>query len=235
MGCDARLRQKALARKAAKRKARRRGHCGASAYSARVLPRGVETWPLFEVVVSSHWNDGDHLAEVTAARRSPLGQIALGVFLVDLQCLGVKNAIAHVFPALADYQMFRCRQSPAGPVELNLAAKIIREGVAYGAQFGFNPHPDYHQAKAVLAGADPEACSVPVPLGGPEGKPFFVAGPNDDVAAILDRLTATLGADGFHYLVAVCDGVSSESWNECAEDPEGEFFDEDFLEVEDES
>jgi len=209
MAVDARRRQKALARKAAKRKAKRHTH-HSTVHAPRALPHGVSQWPLYEVVVSDAWDDWQHLAEVTVARRSPLGQIALGLFLVDLQCLGVKNAIAHVFATATDYQMFRYRQSPAQSVDLNLAAKIVHEGIAYAARFGFRPHPDYHQASVVLGDADPEACRVPIPLGGPEGKPLFVAGPGDGVDAIMKRLTGAVGADGFDYIVGLPLGADDE-------------------------
>ncbi len=66
---------------------------------------------------------------------------------------------------------------------------------------GLSPDPEYHQARLLLTGANPEACDTPVPLGGPEGKPFFVAGPHDNVPRIIAQLTRAVGADGFHYLV----------------------------------
>ena len=119
-------------------------------------------------------------------------------------------------------RLSRDRQSPAQSVDLHLAAKIVREGIAYAAQFGFKPHPDYHQASVVLGDADPEACHVPIPLGGPEGKPLFVAGPRDDVAAIMKRLTGAVGADGFEYVVALPLGADDELVGEDRSEAGGE-------------
>lgn len=57
------------------------------------------------------------------------------------------------------------------------------------------------RARYLLNGADPSACPTPVPTGGPEGKPLFVAGPYDDPRRIIDHLMRTVGEGNFHYLV----------------------------------
>ncbi len=94
--------------------------------------------------------------------------------------------------------------------DLDLVAKIIREGVAYARQLGFEPDPDFRKAMLVLGEANPDACPISIPLGGPEGKPLFVAGPYDDVPIIISKLTRAVGRDGFHYIVPI--------------DPDTEFF-----------
>jgi hypothetical protein len=86
--------------------------------------------------------------------------------------------------------------------DLNLAAKIIREGVAYARELGFSPNRDIRDAELVLGDADPDACDEEIPLGR-DGKPFFVSGPYDNVERILDKLTRKLGPDGFHYMIGI--------------------------------
>ena len=140
------------------------------------------------------------------ARRSPTGQIAVGTFLVDLGCLGVKNAFATLFDSQREYRReFRAdmmaRQAMV-KADLNLAAKIIREAIAYAGELGFKPHRDYRDAILVLGDADPDACDVPIPLG-KDGKPFFVAGPYDNVDRIMAKLERKLGPDGFTYIVPI--------------------------------
>ncbi len=140
------------------------------------------------------------------ARRSPRsGKIAAATFLVDLACLGVKSAFVRLFMSLRDY-VSRLRDTlpqpePLQPASLDLVAKIVTTGEAYARQFGFAPDPEYAQAKPLLAGARPEACDTPVPTGGPEGKPFFVAGPRDDIPRVMNQLTRAVGKEGFHYLL----------------------------------
>ena len=160
------------------------------------------------------------IIQILVARQSNLGQIAAGVFLVDLKCLGVKNAYARLLDSHHEYQELR-QDMMSGqtliPAELDLVAKIIEAGIAYADQFGFKPNPDYHQAKAILGQADPHACAVHIPLGGPEGKPFFVAGPYDNVDRIMAKLTKAVGPDGFNYLVTLGpdpeDFMDDEEWS----------------------
>jgi len=52
-----------------------------------------------------------------------------------------------------------------------------------------------------LSGADPDACPAKIPLGGDDGKPFYIAGPYDHARAIVDKLIRRLGPDGFHYII----------------------------------
>lgn len=90
---------------------------------------------------------------------------------------------------------------PMKPADLNLVAKIIEEGLAYARELGFGPDPDFRRARVLLSGADPAACSAPVPLGGRDGKPFFVAGPYDNVSQVMAQRTRAVGPNGFHYQV----------------------------------
>lgn len=206
MARDPKKRQKALQRKKAKRQQKKTVIKRLAGLTERALLRQAGTWPLHEVLLSEEWADEGAIIQIVVARRSPRDQIAAGVFLVDLGCLGVKNAFARLFESHHDYQELvremGSRQTMI-PADLNLIAKILDEGVSYARRFGFEPNPDYGQAKRILGEADPKASSVRVPLGGPEGKPFFVAGPYDNVDRILAKLTKAAGPDGFHYIVPI--------------------------------
>ncbi|MBI1877179.1 MAG: hypothetical protein HYR94_02915 [Chloroflexi bacterium] len=190
MAQDAKKRQKAIQRKAAKRKQKLAKLKPSFHISARTLLRQASDWPLHEVLLSKEWNKEAALVQILIARQSTLGQIAIGVFLVDLGCLGVKNAYARLFSSYSEYQTLRqnfLSREPIVSADLNLAAKIIQESIAYARQFGFEPHPDSREAMWVLGQANPDACLDTIPLGGSEGKPFFVAGPYDNVSKIRKR------------------------------------------------
>jgi hypothetical protein len=204
MAQDSKKRQKAIQRKAAKRKQKQTKLKQSLPFSARALLRQAGTWPLREVLLSKEWDKEAALVQILIARQSTLGQIAVGVFLVDLGCLGVKNAYASLFNSYSEYQTLRqnfLSREPIVSADLNLAAKIIQEGIGYARQFGFEPHPDYREAMWVLGQANPAAYRDPIPLGGPEGKPFFVAGPYDNVDKVIAKLTKAVGPGGFHYLM----------------------------------
>ena len=164
-------------------------------------------WPLHEALLARKWDEQNALATILVARRSPQGQIAEGDFLVDLACLGVKSTTIHLYKTQREYAESRRRKvvdtQPMASANPDLVAKILETAVAYAGQFGFDPDPApiYYQARMLLADANPDACPTPVPVGGPEGKPHFVAGPYDDVQQIMAKLTRAVGPEGFNYTV----------------------------------
>ena len=198
-------RQKARQRKEVKRK-EKRAPSRALFQSPRALLRASGDWSLYECLLAEEWQEEGAITQILLARRLPAGQIAVGTFLVDLGCLGVKSAFGRVFDTRREYEELRngmMAQQDMIKANLNLVAKIVREAIAYAQDLGFKPDPDYRDAMLVLGDADPDACEVPVPLGGRDGKPFFIAGPYDNVDRIMAKLTRRLGPDGFTYLVPI--------------------------------
>lgn len=199
---SAKRRQKKLQRKTAKRKAKQRAAASAPK-GRRAQLRASAGWPLHECLLTKAWQDTSKIVQILVSRRSPAGQVAVGAFLVDLGCLGVKAAFGRLLDTEREYKEMRSdvesRQEMI-KADLNLAARIIREANAYAKDLGFQPDADYRDAMLVLGDADPDACDTPIPLG-KDGKPFFIPGPDDKVNLIMAKLTRKLGSDGFGYLV----------------------------------
>jgi hypothetical protein len=131
--------------------------------------------------------------------------------MIDLGCLGVKSAYGRVVDGLTYAEI---KQQATGRqrmirADVDLAAKIVREAIAYAGELGFRPDPDYRAAMIVLGDADPNACDIEIPVGGRDGKPFYFAGPYDNWRKIVDRLAQKLGPDGFHYVLPLQPGALS--------------------------
>lgn len=203
---DEKRRQKSLQRKAVKRKQRGRAISQTAPARVHEVDPAAASWPLHECLISRGWQVEGEIVQILVARRSPVGQIAAGVVLVDLACLGVKDAFGRIAASRAEYEQDLRAQimasQPLIPADLNLAAKVIREAVAYARRWGFNPHPDFTRVAPLFAGADPDASAVAVPLG-IGGKPHFIAGPSDDPRAVIDRLTRTAGEGNFDFTVGI--------------------------------
>jgi hypothetical protein len=201
---SAKRRQKKLQRKAAKRKTKRQGSVSPPK-GRRAQIRAASGWPLHECLLTKDWQDTGQLTQILVARRSPARQIAVGAFMVDLGCLGVKAAFGRLFDTEAEYEELRneirSRQNMV-KADVDLVAKIIREAIAYAKALGFQPDPGYRDAMLVVGDADADACEVSVPLG-KDGKPFFIAGPDDRVHLIITKLARKLGPDGFTYIAPV--------------------------------
>jgi hypothetical protein len=204
---SAKKRQKARQRKAARRKKKATRKTTASRpQSPRAMFRTSGSWPLYECLVTKSWQEKGEIVQILVSRRSPSGQIAAGTFLVDLGCLGVKNAFGSLLSMMEYRQKLRGRVTGRQKMieaDLDLVAKIIREAVAYARDLGFKPNADYREASIILGDANPDACDAPIPLGGHDGKPLFVAGPYDNAKLIIAKLTRKLGPDGFHYIAPI--------------------------------
>ena len=205
MARDPRKRQKALARRAAKRKAKKK-----TTQSRRAAWQRPGEWPLLECLIATDWRNTRQISHIVVARKAPTGDVAVGCFLVDLACLGIKNVLTKKFPSEDTYQQeFRTSLIDAQPMEncdLNLAAKVIDEAIQYARSLGFAPHRDASRAFEVLGKAKPQDCAETVPLGGENGKPLYVGGPYDDERRILQILERNVGEGNFDYVVSA-DGL----------------------------
>lgn len=100
---SAKRRQKAHERKAAKHK-QKRASPKPRPLKGRALLRAAGGWPLHECLLTKTWQKTEEIIQILVARRSTTGQIAIGTFLVDLGCLGVKNAFTAFFDSQREYK-----------------------------------------------------------------------------------------------------------------------------------
>jgi hypothetical protein len=195
--------QKYLARKRQKQ----RGH--------KVMPahlRGPMLWqmrwvahaPIHECLVpASLFEQG--LGNLVFSRALPDGHMALSVFLLDMYCMGVKNAFSTIGTRL-EYHAHLSRASKSQelePIDPACFRKLVEGGVAYARELGFSPHADYAEARQIFGDVDAAACPTHFEYGY-EGKPLYVSRPDEtatQVRAILDHLERHLGPGNFYYLV----------------------------------
>jgi len=110
------------------------------------------------------------------------GRYALGVFLVDTFCLGVKNAMYTILePEQYHVQMenFLHLSGVAFiPQEPAYARKLVESAIAYARELGLSPHADYKIAKEIFGGVD-ASDSDAVFAFGRDGNPVYMPGPDD--------------------------------------------------------
>ena len=157
----------------------------------------------YEAFIEKSWRESG-LTQLLVARIRDDGRADIGFFLVDLWCLGVKDAFLHddgseaLLRELLAGRMpeeFRERFHPA------CAKKMIDGAIAYAETLGFSPHRDYRKARRALTGLDASSCPETFTFGR-DGRPFYVEGPNDTperTERVLAILEARLGPDGFGY------------------------------------
>lgn len=213
MAIDPRKRQKQMAKHRAKRKAKAKAVANKSSiYGPSILGRAMATLememamrgPVDECYAADNIFDGG-MGSVIVSRQSGAGHFAVGVYLIDAYCLGVKDAFARLytdgeFRRLLDgtNETQRMRR-----VEPSYTRKLIEDAVAYARDLGLEPHPDFKYARRLLEGIDASACTTEFTFG-LDGKPFFVAGPYDSeerINQIMAAISRKRDPGEYHFMV----------------------------------
>jgi hypothetical protein len=148
---------------------------------------------------------------VIIARFKARGQrVQVGVFLVDVFCLGVKLAVYEDCD-LEDYRrrILNHYQSifPMVPVEPCCARKLLEQAVQYARSLGLAPHLDYKKAARAFGGVQAAQCAQQFTFGC-NGKPFYRRGPRETEAQALRlvrRLERCCGPGNYDYEVLLGD------------------------------
>lgn len=166
--------------------------------------RKSRQYPIYECQISNIWKENG-LPYIWLSRKTPL-HFVVGVYLVDIKCLGLKDTFVSACRTEKEYQEYKAliMEGFSGSFTLvdcpyDLANTIIYGGIAYGKQFGFEPHKDFQLSKYVLGNKTDQPEDIQ--FGGDDGKPFYISGPNDNVELILQKLTKAVGRDGFHFML----------------------------------
>ena len=212
MANNQRRRQKKLEKKKAKRKAAKvRLIKAASGLSiGRDIIIAAKS-PMHECLVSDGLSELG-IGNVVLAKKMPSNNIGVGVFLLDIFCLGVKDVFYATLPP-EQYAM-KIQQlgssEPFDTIHPACARKLIEGGVLYARQWGFEPHKDYRVVMRIFGDIDPVVCPTKFEYGR-DGKPLYVSGPKDTSKksrGIIDTLMKRCGPDGFDYMVEMGE------WNE---------------------
>jgi hypothetical protein len=145
---------------------------------------------------------------VSVARFKRTGDAEIGIFLVDVFCLGVKDAFFLQYsPGEYREQVLERAFEAEGrtPMSPACARKLVENAVAYAAGLGFAPHSDYRKGCRVFGGIDAGECTETFVFG-KDGKPLYIQGPNESSARarqIVAQLERRCGHDNYHFLMAL--------------------------------
>lgn len=141
---------------------------------------------------------GAGLASVAVARQHTDTEVSVCGYLIDTYCQGVKNAVPpnildrRNLPAfLTDF--FRAYHTNPLPAPLTLAQDLILGAVDYAQYLGFDPHPDFYQAKPHLGSWQPPS-RIQFGL---HGRPYFQQGPYDNPTRIIRTLNRSVGPGNY--------------------------------------
>ena len=174
----------------------------------------ADQYPVEACYLNTDWKE-QGLARIVVTRSQNDGRTIVGVFLVDIFCLGVKNAFCNeglTRRQIEDELLSRYYQNEEPTrIGINYAKEIIYGAVDYARSLGFEPHPDFELSRHVL-GTEEFSRTRSLQFGGPEGKPLYIAGPDDDAPAVHRKLRERLGENGFDFI------MPADDWGALEED-----------------
>jgi len=154
--------------------------------------------PIHECVISKGWEERG-LAHILLAKELPNGKIVVGGWYLDIFAMGVKDSA--LLPGL-DLSEYEERIKPNifnDDVEFEdcdpaLAVALVDGAAEYGEKLGFRPNKRWEESRSIFAGITP---AEDLPAFGKEGKPCYVKRGETNSAAIIARLTRSVGEGNF--------------------------------------
>jgi hypothetical protein len=213
MANSERRRQKRLEKhKAKRREARQARELTPIARLSEAQVRELAGNPIHQCYVSERLFD-EGIGHAIISRVAG-GRLAVATVLLDVHCLGIKNADVKIAGAFAYEDQLRAwnRSSRLRRVEPAYLKHLVNETEAWARALGFEPHPDYRLARPLLEDIDASACHEQFVFG-KDGKPLYFQGPHDSpvkVRHILATLQRTCGAGKFDYFLVASDSDDLE-------------------------
>jgi hypothetical protein len=187
-----------------KRKATTRREAALSSITNRLVTVQALQAPLYECWEPKGLFDPEAgMGTIVVSRKTSGDQILMGSFLLDVFCLGVKNA----YCTLMDENEYRFslqqieKHQHLVKVHPACARKLVEEAHAYAEDLGFSPHRDYGFARKIFQDIQKDQCDRSFTFGR-NGKPMYLVGLNDSARfsmEVINTLTARLGPEGFHF------------------------------------
>jgi hypothetical protein len=201
--------QKQREKQKKKREAAKKKHATRPSIADRGLSwilREAAKLPVGRCFISADFADEDldrpRLVSVLVSRDAPGGIVIPALALIDRTCLGVKNAFVGEPFLAAELDRFAASVGEAHEVgmmqcDFLLAQSVVYHAIDYARRLGFEPHKDFPEP---VFGPRPERL-LETPLAN-RARPFYLAGPDDNVERVLAQLDRAVGPGNYDTLVS---------------------------------
>ncbi len=126
-------------------------------------------WPITRCLMAGNWEHPGNLMACLILRTHPTsGQKCVGIFLIDLACMGVKSATGR-FATDGDLKAIEEnfeQMPPVRSVAPETIAMLINAAHRYASDNGIAPDPDYAHAKLLLKDIAPAPQAPNIHFGG---------------------------------------------------------------------
>jgi len=146
------------------------------------------------------------IGTLVVARGATHHHVAVGLFLIDVFCLGIKDA---TFRRLEgdEFELYMDRTDLGAPtisVDPSYARKLLRDVAAWSQSIGFAPHRDFTAVERIFGDVSADASDASFQFGR-DGRPVYMPGLMDTAPLIrqrVEQLRKHLGDDGFQLETA---------------------------------
>jgi hypothetical protein len=176
----------------------------------KYIRQKARTLPVYECKVNNNWAEAG-LANLSIARKHTNGNLTMGFYMVDLKCLGVKDAHYHFNISEHQYREIIERFESHMQVETisyELAHNIVYAALEYAEDLGFAPHRDFTSVARYILEEDTDDIELIDIDCGAEGKPLYVRDEEDtdkQAKAIIAQLEKTAGPGNYDFIDIVQD------------------------------
>lgn len=166
----------------------------------------VRSLPIYKCLINADWEESS-LANVIVMRKHINGQVSGAIYLVDLQCLGVKDT-SWFFNEVETKMMERFEGAADAPVletiNYELAHNIVYAGHDFAMEYDIHPHPDFKTSRFVLEEDDEKIPMLDITTGyGKEGIPHLMAYQAGQYADALAKLKKNAGEGNYLYTIGM--------------------------------
>ena len=164
-------------------------------------------FPVDKAFVNTDWKE-QGLAQIAVTRRMPGYEYLLGVYLVDVFCLGLKDTFYETRLDDGELRGFLARfPQPLVEFPYEDARSVVLGAIEYARNLSFEPQEGWKDTRTIIEDGRPFAGKFTF---GENGKPLYIQGPNDDAKGILAKLEPLLKKGKAHFVEQAEDGDFDE-------------------------
>ncbi len=159
--------------------------------------------PIHECLINNEWEETG-MCDILITRKHNSGNFTSGIYLVDLYCLGVKNAECTFNKSPIEYAEIKeqyFHEDFFEKTDYTLVHNIIHAGLEFASDYGFNPCKEFIQRAQYILEEDTEDIELIEIECGKDNKPYIIVGDKNHQEAerALKHLKNTLKPDEYHF------------------------------------
>jgi len=160
----------------------------------------ARTLPVSKCMVNKDWEESQ-IANVSVMRKHTNGNVTIGLYRIDLLCLGVKDTV--FFFNTSENEFFSAYSHELADfkeIDYALAHNIIYAGHDFALEFDIHPHHNFEVTRYILEEDDNAVPVIDVPLG-TDGLPHLIVERSGQFAEVLAKLKQYAGEGNYYYTI----------------------------------